>query len=469
MKRLFCRVLAVFAVVLAIGYPVSAEAGREVLYFYENYCESCSPEEDFAEYFRSLTGVPLEDFNYTAYNVAHSSGRKALEETAERFGLTGTTVPLVIVDGVAYSGASEMERGLPEASLSWGTETESTIVYLYVPACESCARAVAVLEDLPESVMITRGAIEIESKVVIERVDVSAHPGVASRLFDVYGVPDEQRITPSVFFADRYLSGAESIEKNLAAMVSLGWAAGGVELPASGDTGSPGVLSLTGTLGAGLVAGLNTCALSMLLLFLSLIIESRKNAGLLAGCFLGAKFVCYLVIGYALMEVLQRFNPGWLQPLARWILTGMGAVLIAMNLWDAWQARRENFGGIRNQLPTGLRSRLHRLIRGMTGSRVMIPATIALGVLVALGEFLCAGQLYLMQLLSDIQSGSGAHVLGLPLYCLAFIAPSVVLSALVLRGGSHRRVSAFLAEHMAAAKLLTAAAMLALILFAWLL
>ena len=77
--------------------------------------------------------------------------------------------------------------------------------------------------------------------------------------------------------------------------------------------------------------------------------------------------------------------------------------------------------------------------------------------------------LYLMQLLSAVGSGTGMQSLNLILYCLAFIAPSAILCVLILRGSSQMRVSAFLAEHMTAAKLITAAAMLAMILTAWLL
>ena len=38
----------------------------------------------------------------------------------------------------------------------------------------ACARAVAALEALPESVTLKRGSLEIESDVIIERIDVSA-------------------------------------------------------------------------------------------------------------------------------------------------------------------------------------------------------------------------------------------------------------------------------------------------------
>ena len=63
-----------------------------------------------------------------------------------------------------------------------------------------------------------------------------------------------------------------------------------------------------------------------------------------------------------LTGLLQRYNPHWLQPLAKGLLTAAGAALIALNLWDAVQARREHYGKVRNQLPSRLRGRLHRTI-----------------------------------------------------------------------------------------------------------
>lgn len=348
---------------------------------------------------------------------------------------------------------------------------DSHIIYLYVPACESCARAVEILESLPESVTISYPGGQGESMVRVERVDVSQSPETARQLFSNYDVPDDFRITPCVFFADHYLSGIDAIEKDLLNMVSQGLAVGKTETSSSEPTeqAQSAALPAVRALGAGLIAGLNTCALSMLLLFLSLILEARKNAGLYAGCFLAAKFVCYLLIGFLLLELMQRFNPYWLQPLAKWLLTVMGAVLIALNLWDAWQAKRANFGKIKNQLPSSLRGGLHKVIRAVTRTGVLIPASIALGFLVALGEFLCAGQLFLMQLLAGVNSGASGQARNLILYSLSFIAPSAVLCALVLTGKSHRRVSSFLANHMAKAKLITAAAMLILILSAWIL
>lgn len=440
---------------------------HEVLYFYESFCEACEPEAEFADGFRALTGYELSECAFTGYNVVKAAGRQALEETAARLGLASPTLPLYVVDGVPYQGAGALERELPQTALAWRETTESQLVYLYAPACASCERAARALEALPASVTLARGAVTFTSAVTVERVDTSARPELARALYERYAVPDAQRVAPCVFYRGGYLSGAAAIERDIASVVRLGWAVGGLELPSASEDTAP--LSLLGAVGAGLVAGLNTCALSMLLLFLSVVLEVKKRAWLLCGCFLGAKLACYLLIGFVFLEAVRLWNPVWLGQAAKWTLTAVGAALVALNLWDAWQARRSRYGSIRNQLPAGLRGKLRRAIEAVAGSRAMIPAVLALGFAVAAGEFLCAGQLYLMRLLGAVRRAPGAQAAELVAYCLAFIAPACAVCAAVLLGRSRRKTAAFFAEHLAAVKLLTAAAMAVMILAAWLL
>lgn len=232
MKRFYaCLCALALLVCLFCGGNCEQEAARrEVIYFYENYCESCSPAEDFREYFRSLTGVSLEECNYAAHNIARSDGQAVLAEAESLFGLKNPNIPMVIVDGSVYCGAAEMDSLLAQDALTWGS-TDSKIVLLTDAACENCARAAGVLETLPETVVLRRGILEIDSAVDCEIIDIGAQPELAAQFFDAYCVPEEQRTAPCTFYADRYLSGAEAIEKNLAAEVELGWAAGGVKIP----------------------------------------------------------------------------------------------------------------------------------------------------------------------------------------------------------------------------------------------
>lgn len=463
------RLLSIIVLLCLAVLPGMAEEQHQVRYYYTNYCEACTPDEDFAEEFRQLTGISLSDCDYAGYNVVQERGKQALSDQLKALGLENVSLPLFVVDGQAYQGAGELNVRLPETAFSWGGTQDSVIVYLYTPACESCARAAHVLDQLPASVNVRRGSYTFESPVTVEKIDASAHMPQADALFAAYEVPDEKRVTPIVFFSDHFLSGADAIEKSLLSMVDLGWAVGGVKVNdlTAIQMQVPQAMAWTVTIGAGLAAGFNTCALSMLLLLLSLLLEMKEHRVSCVICFLAAKFCCYLLIGFALLNVLQQFNPTWIKPLARTLLTVIGCILIGMNLWDAWQAHRMEFGKIRNQLPGALRKRLHSIIRTLTRGRVLFPSMIALGVLVALGEFLCAGQLYLMRLLNALESGDAAP-LHLVAYCAAFIAPSAALCALVLGGRSQARASAFFAQHMTATKLITAAAMLMLIITAWL-
>ena len=462
--------LALLVLILLPGACARAER-RRVLYFYENYCEACRPEEEFADTFYALTGERLADCEFTAYNTVRSDGRAALEAAKTEYALERVSLPMVVVDGKAYCGAKEMETSLAETALSWQETKDSEILYLYTPACESCARAAAVLETLPETITVRRGESEFESKIVVRRVDASAEPALAAALFDAYAAPDEKRITPAVFYGDTYLSGADAIERGLPGAVTLGWAAGGVRVEAQARTEEKtvGAVSLMETVGAGIAAGLNTCALSMLLMFLSAVLQAGRRAGVLAACFLTAKFVCYLLIGTVLLGVMQRANPDWLRPLARGLLTALGAAMILLNVRDALAAQRGDYGRIRNQLPGGLRGALQRAVAKATQGRVLAISAAGLGFIVAAGEFLCAGQLYLLRLLDALHSGARGQTANLLAYCAAFIAPSAAVTALVVGGGSSARVSAFFAQRLATVKWITAAATLVLIVTAWLL
>lgn len=232
MRRLMACLMMVLMSVCFFSHALceNEAPGREVLYFFENYCESCNPEEDFKACFRSLTGVSLDACDYRAYNTAKSSGQKALSKAAQKYGLEKTSVPMVIVDGIAYYGAGEMDEALVVDALSWGETTDSVIVLLTVPMCESCLRAAKTLKQLPETVILKRGNHEIESVVIPRIIDITEQPALAAALFDAYSVPEEKRIAPSVFYADTCLNGADEIEKRLIAEVALGWAQGGVKL-----------------------------------------------------------------------------------------------------------------------------------------------------------------------------------------------------------------------------------------------
>lgn len=226
MKYLTCLALVLIFFYLPCA---QAEEKREVVYFYENYCETCREEEAFADTFFALTGRQLTDFQFKGYNVVQQAARAVYEGALDRLGIETASLPLIIVDDTVYQG-SRLYYDLPVDALNWSDTIDSTIIYLFVPACESCARAVEVLEALPDSVAVTRGKYTFSSAVSVNAIDISANPEVADALFEAYGVPDEQRVVPITFFGDRYLSGADAIERSLLRSIRLGCAVGGIAL-----------------------------------------------------------------------------------------------------------------------------------------------------------------------------------------------------------------------------------------------
>lgn len=373
----------------------------------------------------------------------------------------------------------------------------SHVVYVYVTACESCAKVEDILNNLPEQIKVQTKKGEVISAVNVEKIELSENLSQVQKLFETCQVPEEDRITPIIFVGENYLAGVQKIEEHLYSWLSEGKGflpEGSLldeniakaeddsilaedevksDIVLSGDDGEVdfGVLNWVSVFAAGLVGGLNPCALSMLLLFLTTLLSVDKNPRKYAGVFLSSKFVVYLLIGTVFYNAFRVWNPTWLPLAVRWLLTGLGSAMIILNVSDAAAAYQEQYGKIRNQLPVGIRSFLHGKIKNVLNGSFLMPAVMGLGVMVALSEFLCAGQVYLATLLSAVQTapGSAYWLLLLMLYCIAFLVPSIAVCVLVTGKHSIFVVSAWLTKKMTLIKLLTAVMIAALIITAWIL
>jgi cytochrome c biogenesis protein CcdA len=471
MKRFFCLTL-IFLMALGLFPKVLAESKPELLYYFENYCGSCTPEEDFIDEFRKMTGKNAGDYDCKFFNIRYESAKAALDSAiaANNIPKEKQLLPLLIVDGEIYAGQDAISSELPKDTLSREDTTDSVIYYLYLTACGSCAEAKMTLDTLPASIFITWGAYTFKSKVEIVPINIGEDTALALSLFESYRVPEDKQFAPIIFLRDMYLSGSEEITRELNASLLRGEAVG--NHIAQPDKQPLPPLRLLSTFAAGLIGGLNPCALSMVLLFLSILVPLKKKAGRYAVLFLASKFVCYLAIGTLLTGIMHYLNLDWLPLAIKIFLTVYSVVLILLNLWDTYAAKREAYGHIRNQLPARLRRFIHKRIESIAGSRkALIPAILFLGILVAASEFLCAGQVYLATLLTSLQTGVDTLRLLLLLvaYCLAFLIPSALISILILRGKAAMQLSDFVRRRMVAIKLVTALFFIVVLLAVWLL
>lgn len=459
------RMLVLVGVILAGILPCAFASEKPVLlYFYDNYCSACNPEQEFADAFEQMTGRSVWDYEAQMYDVYSSAGQDALARAAEAYSLGKEQLraPLLIVDGAVYSGTRAIEEQLPYDFLENDGKV-SLVYYLYSPACESCAAAGQVLDALGDQVEVTLGGYVFSSALRIERVDITQSPWLAQSLFDYYEIEEERRKTPMILIGDTALSEARIAQNTIELRLARGDALHTPVVEATEKRDSGGFVAAAV---AGLTAGFNPCALSMLILLLSMLISAGKNAEVCAAAYLVGKLLAYLLIGTCFLALFQVWNPQWLPEGSKLLMILICVVGAVLQLRDAHVLRTGKKAALRSQLPAGMRRRLHQHIRlKMSHAGRFAPIIAgALGCTVAAGEFLCAGQLYLAILLNRLHGDeSSARDAALLLtYCACFLAPSCALCIAVLRGRKVMAVSEVLSEHEALIKAATGLVMLAL-------
>lgn len=194
--------------------------------------------------------------------------------------------------------------------------------------------------------------------------------------------------------------------------------------------GKEGALSLPLITIAGLVDGINPCAIGMMVMLLGylLVFVKKPERVIKTGIvYILAVFVTYLVVGLGFYSLVSQYD-----------LTGEAAALrylIAAVLIFAGFIQLKDFLGIEKgphlRIPTASKDRLMKLIE-----KVNYPATILLGILVTLLETPCSLPIYIGT--ATILSNSGMPfplvVLYFLYYNLLFVLPLIVVLIVIWRG-----------------------------------
>ena len=218
MKKWLCALL-----LLLISSGALAET--EVLYFYENFCESCRPMEEFAEEYERLTGQPLSETHCEGFNVLHSSGRARYEAFCEEAGLSEDqrAIPTVVRDGTVYAGREAVSFDLPRDCLSEPGAADSAVLLVSCGECADCAAVEAWLRALPESWALSRGDYAFDSALTLE---IASFAEAKERGL----LPaDAEETAPVVLLGRRQYTGADAIYKDVERALRSGAAVGGVQ------------------------------------------------------------------------------------------------------------------------------------------------------------------------------------------------------------------------------------------------
>lgn len=220
---------------------------------------------------------------------------------------------------------------------------------------------------------------------------------------------------------------------------------------------------------AGLIDGINPCAIATLVFFISMLsVMKVRGARLLwaGAAFCLTSFITYLAIGLGLFRLLY-LCAGF--PVMRALLEwGMVAILLLLGLLSIRDAIRYRARGratdITLKLPRRVSEAIHGAIRnGLTHHRILWGSVVA-AFLVTVFESMCTGQVYVPTLVLVLRSGRSVPlVLGyLLLYNSLFILPLVLALILAYHGTRTERFVRWSRENVVPSKLALAALFFAL-------
>lgn len=370
-------------------------------------------------------------------------------------GFSGTMIrPLSTAEMGACSAESEdnCEIKEPPQSIVYAA-------YFYQTGCQVCDRAKYDLAYVASQY----------PQLVVEEYNVQENAPLAEWLASTHDLPERVHLaTPAVFIGDDYLLdtqiNAEALTALVAKYVSTGAARTWTDM--NTEDAQQGILNriegwgvLTIAL-AGLIDGLNPCAFTTLIFFVSyLSLSGRKGRQVLAvgTAFTAGVFLAYFLVGIGFWKVLDLLG-GALITLSRWvygITAALCLVLAVLSLRDFLRARRGAIDEMALNLPHTLRMRINAVVRRGRRAEAFVAGAFVTGILISFLELACTGQVYLPTIIFAMSHAAlRTRAIGyLLIYNLLFILPLVVVFVLVYRGTGSKQLTAFLQRNAAWVKL----------------
>jgi len=345
-----------------------------------------------------------------------------------------------------------------------GVESQRLVVFFRNPGCRDCERVEELLK-----------ALRTEFKdMVIEVMDVRKPDDarVNEALCDRFEVPDKYRLTaPAIFCGAGNLIKSEITFERLGRLLSrteateTDWrqVSGEALVQADRTLGERySAMSLWIVFWAGLLDGINPCAFATIIFLLSYLqIARRGPREILAvgSAFVVGIFIAYFLLGLGLVEIvvrlslLRRFGL-----ILNWGMAVFVAGVALLSAWDGIQCMRGRMGDMVLQLPGVLKAQIHDAVRRSSKHRHFVVAAFVAGLVIAVLELACTGQVYAPTMLYMLKTGQGrvGTVAYLALYNLAFIVPLLVVFAGAYGGLRSERLTVWLQQRAALVKFATA-------------
>lgn len=318
------------------------------------------------------------------------------------------------------------------------TDNIVSVEYFYDPACQKCARASPVIENVVNS---------YGDNIVFSKHNILTDEGLAlAKKYQLPGVPsvvinkDKGRL---IAYGD-YDGDTAKLEMLLREAID-----GATFLTTSSARGQKQIaLSLPSVLVVGFLAGFNPCLLAILAFIASVTLAAtgrKRNVLLIVFMFSLGIFMTYLLVGIGLFRMIE--NAASMQGTIRNFLVVLVGILGLWHVYDAYHLRRNAESSFYTP------KAFIRLTESVT-KRVSLPASFFMGAVFSLIKAPCVGAVYFV-ILDMVRSGSGKGLFYLAAYNLGVVLPVLVLGVAIAFGLSPEKVESFRKERRSVMRLFT--------------
>jgi len=361
-----------------------------------------------------------------------------------------------------------------DAALEAGPQARLSVTVFHMPTCKACQK---VISDVIPSVARKYG-----DKVNWLYVDITSELNY-KRFLELGKQTDKHLATPAIVIGKTVLIGvadaADSLDKTINAALasrsfkSFALEGKGVDLLERFRSFGPWAI-----VGAGLIDGINPCAFTVIVFFvsfLSVMGYKRAEMALIGAFYIMAVFFTYLALGLGFFKAFYSLKSFYL--VSKLAYMGIGALslyfgILAIKDYIIYKKTGDT-SGMALQLPRLIKNKIHAVVgayyrkdksAGKKALFGLVFSALVVGFLVSLLEAVCTGQLYLPTIVFVLKEASlrARAIFYLVAYNFMFILPLVLVLLLALFGVSSNQFENYARRNLGLVKLLMAAVFLAL-------
>jgi thiol-disulfide isomerase/thioredoxin len=502
MKKLRMTLCAIGLLFLSIHGEGQQPTSIQMYLFYADDCPNC--QAILQSYVPTLKSMyPFLEIK--TFDLANPVYYEALAKLEQKYNRRGSELPVIFIGDQMLSGEREVMEKLDPLILEYQIRGESRpspppleiasaskvsdktfsvdVAYFYQKGCPKCDRASYLLKYIMKKY----------PHLNVKQIDLSTADGkrLNETLSNRLRLPSEKRlIAPSIFIGNDYLSTEEFTETRVESLI-LKYELTSPSLPSQTESTQGGLapsqeeikkaeesiverfksFGVLAILLAGLMEGLNPCALATLVFFISyltMVGRTRKEIFWVGMGFTGAGFVTHLLLGLGILGFIQHLSFLPLFSRIVYFITFVFSLFLGIfSLYDYMQLKRGRPSRMTLQVPDSLKKRIHRIIRTREGeleankegkpARFLFAAMV-IGFIVTLLQSTCTSQVYLPTILfvTNIPSLRDSAIFYLILYNIVYILPLVAIFGIVYWGTTSEQLSFFLQRRTSTIKLFTA-------------